>query len=89
MVIVFCVFQVHLKVSADFYEEMQKLESIIDRFDNKFIDEQVSIKNYKKVNTSCYVTLVINSITVKEFPFTYYCAVFIRSCVAEFGRLCG
>ncbi|KAL3993906.1 Transmembrane GTPase fzo-1 [Acanthocheilonema viteae] len=40
--------EVHLKVSADFYEEMQKLESIIDRFDNKFVDDPVSIGEYKK-----------------------------------------
>ncbi|VDM95417.1 unnamed protein product [Thelazia callipaeda] len=40
--------EVHLKVSADFYEELQRLESIIDRFDSKFVDEPVCINQYKK-----------------------------------------
>ncbi|CAG9537587.1 unnamed protein product [Cercopithifilaria johnstoni] len=50
--------EVHLKVSADFYEEMQKLESIIDRFDNKFIDEPVSIEGYKK-NLADFVDKIV------------------------------
>uniref|UniRef100_A0A915PN07 Dynamin-type G domain-containing protein n=1 Tax=Setaria digitata TaxID=48799 RepID=A0A915PN07_9BILA len=50
--------EVHLKVSADFYEEMQKLESIIDRFDEKFIDEPVSIRDYKK-NLADFVDKVV------------------------------
>ncbi|VDK78247.1 unnamed protein product [Onchocerca ochengi] len=50
--------EVHLKVSADFYEEIQKLESIIDRFDSKFVDEPVSIEDYKK-NLADFVDKVV------------------------------
>ncbi|VDK77947.1 unnamed protein product [Litomosoides sigmodontis] len=50
--------EVHLKVSADFYEEMQKLESIIDRFDYRFIDEPVSIEDYKK-NLADFVDKIV------------------------------
>uniref|UniRef100_A0A0R3RHI8 Dynamin-type G domain-containing protein n=1 Tax=Elaeophora elaphi TaxID=1147741 RepID=A0A0R3RHI8_9BILA len=50
--------EVHLKVSADFYEEMQKLESIIDRFDNKFVDEPASIADYKQ-NLADFVDKIV------------------------------
>ncbi|VDK24461.1 unnamed protein product, partial [Anisakis simplex] len=40
--------EVHLKVSADFYEEIYRLEAIIDKFDYKFVDEPRFIKDYKK-----------------------------------------
>ncbi|MCP9261340.1 Transmembrane GTPase Marf [Dirofilaria immitis] len=54
--------EVNLKVSADFYEEMQKLESVIDRFDNKFIDEPISIEEYKRlisINLADFVDKVV------------------------------
>lgn len=41
-------FEVHLKVSADFTEEINSLGKIIDKFDYKFIDNPQSIKMYKK-----------------------------------------
>lgn len=44
--------EVHLKVSADFAEEIRRLESIIDRFNERFIDEDEHIQTYKKVSNS-------------------------------------
>lgn len=40
--------EVHLKVSADFHEEIERLESIIDRFNVVFSDESERIQSYKK-----------------------------------------
>ncbi|VDK27512.1 unnamed protein product [Gongylonema pulchrum] len=50
--------EVHLKVSADFYEEIQRLEAIIDRFDSKFLDEPAFIEEYKK-NLAEFVDKVV------------------------------
>lgn len=41
--------EVHLKVAADFSEEVRRLESIIDRFNERFIDEDEHIQKYKQV----------------------------------------
>lgn len=41
--------QVHLKVSADFYDEITRLEAIIDRFNERFEDNPKSIAAYKQV----------------------------------------
>ncbi|KAI1702261.1 fzo-like conserved region domain-containing protein [Ditylenchus destructor] len=40
--------EVHLKVSADFHEEILRLESIFDRFNCKFSDDSEDIAYYKK-----------------------------------------
>uniref|UniRef100_A0A915EKA7 Dynamin-type G domain-containing protein n=1 Tax=Ditylenchus dipsaci TaxID=166011 RepID=A0A915EKA7_9BILA len=39
--------EVHLKVSADFHEEISRLESIFDRFKCPFSDDPADIDNYK------------------------------------------
>ncbi|CAD5211562.1 unnamed protein product [Bursaphelenchus okinawaensis] len=39
--------EVHLKVSADFSEEITRLESIIDRFNDRFVDNPDQIQVYK------------------------------------------
>uniref|UniRef100_A0A1I7XUD6 Dynamin-type G domain-containing protein n=1 Tax=Heterorhabditis bacteriophora TaxID=37862 RepID=A0A1I7XUD6_HETBA len=39
--------EVHLKVSADFSEEIMRLEAIIDRFNKPFIDSPEGIAEYK------------------------------------------
>jgi len=40
--------EVHLKVAADFTEEIQRLESIIDKFDHNFVDDAQKIVEYKE-----------------------------------------
>ncbi|KAJ1360376.1 mitofusin [Parelaphostrongylus tenuis] len=40
--------EVHLKVSADFSEEIMRLEAIIDRFNMPFIDTKEGIMKYKQ-----------------------------------------
>uniref|UniRef100_F1KVN3 Transmembrane GTPase fzo-1 n=1 Tax=Ascaris suum TaxID=6253 RepID=F1KVN3_ASCSU len=40
--------EVHLKVAADFHEEIYRLEAIIDKFDYKFVDEPKFISEYKR-----------------------------------------
>lgn len=40
--------EVHLKVSADFHEEIERLESVIDRFNEVFNDDPQSIQIFKK-----------------------------------------
>ncbi|VDK26674.1 unnamed protein product [Anisakis simplex] len=59
--------EVHLKVSADFYEEIYRLEAIIDKFDYKFVDEPRFIKDYKKVLFLLLFVIV----------FYYCCCLFI------------
>ncbi|CAJ0959622.1 unnamed protein product, partial [Mesorhabditis belari] len=39
--------EVHLKVSADYYEEIQRLAAIIDKFNRPFVDTPQSIAEYK------------------------------------------
>ena len=39
--------EVHMKVSADFVEEISRLEAIIDRFKHPFGDDQAIIESYK------------------------------------------
>lgn len=41
--------EVHLKISADFHEEISRLEAIIDRFNEPFSDEPTKIVEYKQV----------------------------------------
>lgn len=41
--------EVHLKVSADFHEEISRLEAIIDRFNEPFFDDVSKISEYKQV----------------------------------------
>ncbi|CAI4232706.1 unnamed protein product [Auanema sp. JU1783] len=40
--------EVHLKVSADFAEEILRLEAIIDRFNQPFVDSAEGIREYKE-----------------------------------------
>ncbi|CAD5215909.1 unnamed protein product [Bursaphelenchus xylophilus] len=40
--------EVHLKVSADFTEEITRLESVIDRFNDHFVDTPEEIQLYKQ-----------------------------------------
>lgn len=42
--------RVHMKVSADFIEEIARLEAIIDRFKHPFGDDQATIEEYKMVS---------------------------------------
>uniref|UniRef100_A0A914UXM9 Dynamin-type G domain-containing protein n=1 Tax=Plectus sambesii TaxID=2011161 RepID=A0A914UXM9_9BILA len=39
--------EVHVKVSADFHDEIRRLQSIIDSFDEKFVDDPACIAEYK------------------------------------------
>lgn len=41
--------EVHLRVSTDFHEEVNRLESIVDKFEHRFVDEPQHIFEYKKV----------------------------------------
>ena len=41
--------EVNLKVSADFAEEVSRLEAIFDRFVGEFTDDPLGIANYKEV----------------------------------------
>lgn len=41
--------EVQLKVAADFADEIRRLESIIDRFNERFVDEEEHIQKYKEV----------------------------------------
>lgn len=40
--------EVHLRVSTDFHEEVNRLESIIDNFDHRFVDEPAHVSEYKR-----------------------------------------
>jgi hypothetical protein len=44
--------EVHLKVAADFLEEIGRLESIIDRFNERFIDDETHIAAFKRSLTA-------------------------------------
>lgn len=46
--------EVHLKVSADFHEEIERLVSVIDRFNEAFYDDPEKIAMYKE-RLSLYV----------------------------------
>lgn len=48
--------EVHLKVSADFYEEISRLESIFDRFKCEFGDDRAQIERYKQVRRQSICT---------------------------------
>lgn len=41
--------QLEFKVSADYAEEIARLEAIIDRFNQPFIDSSAGISEYKQV----------------------------------------
>lgn len=41
--------EVHMKVSSDFEEEVARLEAIVDHFKHPFVDDPVSIQEYKRV----------------------------------------
>jgi hypothetical protein len=58
--------EVHLKVAADFSEEVRRLESIIDRFNERFIDENENIQKYKQV-----CQLIKANLFNLEFDFFY------------------
>lgn len=46
--------EVHLRVSADFHEEISRLESIFDRFRYDFDDDIYKIQEYKQVKIANY-----------------------------------
>ena len=50
--------EVHMKVSADFVEEISRLEAIVDRFSHPFGDDYDTIQSYKK-ELAAYVNNVL------------------------------
>ncbi|VDN59456.1 unnamed protein product [Dracunculus medinensis] len=73
--------EVHLKVSADYYEEIFRLESIIDKFDGKFIDEPSCILQYKKADSfNFYISFGIRNFC-HEYLHSFF---FIPLSLADF-----
>uniref|UniRef100_A0A914M3E6 Dynamin-type G domain-containing protein n=1 Tax=Meloidogyne incognita TaxID=6306 RepID=A0A914M3E6_MELIC len=53
--------EVHMKVSSDFEEEVARLEAIVDHFKHPFVDDPVSIQEYKRE-----LAIYVNDVLTEE-----------------------